>query len=138
MEKQRSKLKEQIPAEKLAKSRKFRLIEKELDKRKRKYTEARLKATRARNEYLLCMEAGNASLHKYYVDDLSDMLDCMDYGLHQSLARQEFLPDFSELSRSEKSTKTGTKFICIGDQYHFIKCPSQLSGHSYLWDNHYS
>ena len=33
------------------------------------------------------MEAGNASLHKYYVDDLSDMLDCMDYGLHQSLAR---------------------------------------------------
>ena len=87
VEKQRSKLKEQIPAEKLAKSRKFRLIEKELDKRKRKYTEARLKATRARNEYLLCMEAGNASLHKYYVDDLSDMLDCMDYGLHQSLAR---------------------------------------------------
>ena len=44
VEKQRSKLKEQIPAEKLAKSRKFRLIEKELDKRKRKYTEARLKA----------------------------------------------------------------------------------------------
>ena len=32
VEKQRSKLKEQIPAEKLAKSRKFRLIEKELDK----------------------------------------------------------------------------------------------------------
>ena len=58
-----------------------------MDKRKRKYTEARLKATRARNEYLLCMEASNASLHKYYVDDLSDMLDCMDYGLHQSLAR---------------------------------------------------
>ena len=57
------------------------------NKRKRKYTEARLKATRARNEYLLCLEASNASLHKYYVDDLSDMLDCMDYGLHQSLAR---------------------------------------------------
>merc|ERR1719471_101500 len=87
VEKQRSKLKEQIPAEKLAKSRKFRLIEKELDKRKRKYTEARLKATKARNEYLLCMDAANASLHKYYVDDLSDLIDCMDYGLHQSLAR---------------------------------------------------
>ena len=95
-------------------------IEKELDKRKRKYTEARLKATRARNEYLLCMEAGNASLHKYYVDDLSDMLDCMDYGLHQSLARQKFPSGFSGTSRSAKSTKAGTIFICIGDQYHFI------------------
>ena len=40
----------------------------------------------ARNEYLLCMDAANASLHKYYVDDLSDLIDCMDYGLHQSLA----------------------------------------------------
>ena len=66
-------------------------MEKELEKRKRKYAEARLKATRARNEYLLCMEASNASLHKYYVDDLSDMLDCMDYGLHQSLARVQLV-----------------------------------------------
>ena len=33
------------------------------------------------------MDAANASLHKYYVDDLSDLIDCMDYGLHQSLAR---------------------------------------------------
>ena len=102
VEKQRSKLKEQIPKEKLEKSRKFRLIEKEVLKRKTKYTEARLKATKvktilrisylifcmkARNEYLLCMDAANASLHKYYVDDLSDLIDCMDYGLHQSLAR---------------------------------------------------
>jgi len=87
VEKQRSKLKDQIPKEKLEKSRKFRLIEKEVLKRKTKYTEARLKATKARNEYLLCMDAANASLHKYYVDDLSDLIDCMDYGLHQSLAR---------------------------------------------------
>jgi len=87
VEKQRSKLKDQIPKEKLEKSRKFRLIEKEVLKRKTKYTEARLKATKARNEYLLCMDAANASLHKYYVDDLSDLIDCMDYGLHQSIAR---------------------------------------------------
>ena len=33
------------------------------------------------------MDAANASLHKYYVDDLSDLIDCMDYGLHQSIAR---------------------------------------------------
>ena len=46
VEKQRSKLKDQIPKEKLEKSRKFRLIEKEVLKRKTKYTEARLKATK--------------------------------------------------------------------------------------------
>ena len=46
VEKQRSKLKDQIPKEKLEKSRKYRLIEKEVLKRKTKYTEARLKATK--------------------------------------------------------------------------------------------
>ena len=48
VEKQRSKLKDQIPKEKLAKSRKFKLIEKEVLKRKTKYTEARLKATKVK------------------------------------------------------------------------------------------
>merc|ERR1719471_1335585 len=116
VEKQRSKLKDQIPAEKLAKSRKFRLIEKELDKRKRKYTEARLKATRARNEYLLCMEAGNASLHKYYVDDLSDMLDCMDYGLHQSLARAVLARSdaIKQLRKSEQNDIDSMEKIITG------------------------
>ena len=46
VEKQKSKLKEQIPKEKLEKSRKYRLIEKEVLKRTTKYTDARLKATK--------------------------------------------------------------------------------------------
>jgi len=87
VEKQRTKLKDQIPKEKLSKSRKYRLIEKEVLKRSNKYTEARLKATKARNEYLLCMDAANSSIHKYFVDDLSDLMDCMDFGFHQSLSR---------------------------------------------------
>lgn len=33
------------------------------------------------------MEAANASIHKYFVDDLSDLMDCMDFGFHQSLGR---------------------------------------------------
>merc|ERR1719264_1601263 len=87
VEKQKLKLKEGIPKEKLEKSRKYRLIEKEVLKRTTKYTDARLKATKARNEYLLCMDAANSSMHKYFVDDLSDLIDCMDYGFHQSLSR---------------------------------------------------
>ena len=87
VEKQRTKIRDQISKEKLEKSRKFRLIEKEVAKRTAKYTEARLKATKARNEYLLCMDAANSSIHKYFMDDLSDLIDCMDFGFHQSLSR---------------------------------------------------
>ena len=87
MEKQRTKIRDTISKEKLEKSRKFRLIEKEVAKRTLKYTEARLKATKARNEYLLCMDAANSSIHKYFMDDLSDLIDCMDFGFHQSLSR---------------------------------------------------
>ena len=46
VEKQRTKLKETIPKAKLVKSRKFRLIEKEVAKRTEKYVESRLKATK--------------------------------------------------------------------------------------------
>ena len=87
VEKQRTKIRDTISKEKLEKSRKFRLIEKEVAKRTLKYTEARLKATKARNEYLLCMDAANSSIHKYFMDDLSDLIDCMDFGFHQSLSR---------------------------------------------------
>lgn len=44
-------------------------------KRKQKYDDARMKATKARNEYLLCMDAANSSIQKYFVDDLSDLID---------------------------------------------------------------
>jgi len=87
VEKQRTKLKETIPKPKLEKTRKFRLIEKEVVKRTTKYKESRLKATKARTEYLLYMESANSSVHKYFVDDLSDLIDCMDFGFHQSLTR---------------------------------------------------
>lgn len=43
--------------------------------RKIKYTDAKLKALKARNEYLLCLEASNTTIHKYFVDDLSDLID---------------------------------------------------------------
>ena len=64
-----------MPVEKREKHRKYRLIEKEYAKRKQKYEDSRLKATKARNEYLLCMDAANSSIQKYFVDDLSDLID---------------------------------------------------------------
>jgi SepF-like predicted cell division protein (DUF552 family) len=43
--------------------------------RKNKYTEARFKALKAKNEYELCLEASNTTIHKYFVEDLSDLID---------------------------------------------------------------
>ena len=52
------------------------------------------------------MDAANASLHKYYVDDLSDLIDCMDYGLHQSLAR-------AVLARSDAVKQVSTPLVML-------------------------
>lgn len=43
--------------------------------RQAKYTENKLKAIKARNEYLLALEATNCCVFKYYIHDLSDLID---------------------------------------------------------------
>ncbi|MGH0125206.1 UNVERIFIED_CONTAM: hypothetical protein FKN15_048891 [Acipenser sinensis] len=59
----------------------------ELYTRQAKYSENKLKSIKARNEYLLTLEATNSSVFKYYVHDLSDLIDCCDLGYHTSLNR---------------------------------------------------
>lgn len=46
-----------------------------LSQRQAKYSENKLKSIKARNEYLLTLEATNASVFKYYIHDLSDLID---------------------------------------------------------------
>ncbi|KAL3111610.1 hypothetical protein niasHT_016587 [Heterodera trifolii] len=62
-------------------TRKQRSAQKTYEKKSEKYASARLKCTRARNEYLLCIDAANASLHKFFADDISDLIDCTDLGM---------------------------------------------------------
>ncbi|CAH2312721.1 SLIT-ROBO Rho GTPase-activating 3 isoform X2 [Pelobates cultripes] len=62
-------------------------IEKMKEKRQAKYSENKLKCTKARNEYLLNLAATNGSISKYYIHDVSDLIDCCDLGFHASLAR---------------------------------------------------
>ncbi|XP_018432332.1 PREDICTED: SLIT-ROBO Rho GTPase-activating protein 2 [Nanorana parkeri] len=64
-----------------------RKIEKMKEKRQAKYTENKVKAIKARNEYVLALEATNASVFKYYIHDMSDLIDCCDLGYHSSLHR---------------------------------------------------
>ncbi|XP_073501119.1 SLIT-ROBO Rho GTPase-activating protein 3 isoform X1 [Phyllobates terribilis] len=62
-------------------------IEKMKEKRQAKYSENKLKCTKARNEYLLNLAATNGCIGKYYIHDVSDLIDCCDLGFHASLAR---------------------------------------------------
>ncbi|XP_072914846.1 SLIT-ROBO Rho GTPase-activating protein 1 isoform X5 [Hemitrygon akajei] len=62
-------------------------MEKMKEKRQAKYSENKLKSIKARNEYLLTLEASNNSVFKYYIHDLSDVIDCCDLGYHASLNR---------------------------------------------------
>lgn len=43
--------------------------------RQAKYSENKLKALKSRNEYLLCLDAANAAVHKYFVEDVPDLID---------------------------------------------------------------
>uniref|UniRef100_A0A3P8Y7N3 SLIT-ROBO Rho GTPase activating protein 1b n=1 Tax=Esox lucius TaxID=8010 RepID=A0A3P8Y7N3_ESOLU len=52
-----------------------RKMEKMREKRKAKYSENKLKSLKARNEYLLTMEATNSCVFKYYIHDLPDIID---------------------------------------------------------------
>uniref|UniRef100_H0XQU0 SLIT-ROBO Rho GTPase-activating protein 1 n=1 Tax=Otolemur garnettii TaxID=30611 RepID=H0XQU0_OTOGA len=66
-------------------------IEKMKEKRQAKYSENKLKSIKARNEYLLTLEATNASVFKYYIHDLSDLIDqCLSYNLLLNLSWQLF------------------------------------------------
>ncbi|XP_023374180.1 SLIT-ROBO Rho GTPase-activating protein 1 [Otolemur garnettii] len=62
-------------------------IEKMKEKRQAKYSENKLKSIKARNEYLLTLEATNASVFKYYIHDLSDLIDVIKLGYHSEDAR---------------------------------------------------
>ncbi|XP_043245402.1 SLIT-ROBO Rho GTPase-activating protein 1-like isoform X3 [Amphibalanus amphitrite] len=84
---QKAKLEVNLPEDKLDKSRKFRLVEKEIVKRRNKYQDTRLQALRARNDFLLCLEAANATMQRFFVEDLPDTLDCADAGVHATLGR---------------------------------------------------
>ncbi|XP_043684355.1 SLIT-ROBO Rho GTPase-activating protein 1-like isoform X1 [Vespula pensylvanica] len=115
-EQQRSKLEvANAPPEKLARSKKYKLIEKEVNKRKSKYQEAKLKALKARNEYILCLEASNTTITKYFVDDLSDLIDCMDFGFHNCIARALLMHCSAEEGR-QRSLQTGAEQLaaCVG------------------------
>ncbi|XP_025107166.1 SLIT-ROBO Rho GTPase-activating protein 3-like isoform X1 [Pomacea canaliculata] len=86
VESQKTKVEQQLSG-KNSTSRKLKGLERQAEKKQQKYSENKLKALKARNDYLLCIEAANAAISKYFSDDISDLMDCMDFGYHNSVGR---------------------------------------------------
>ncbi|XP_048878034.1 LOW QUALITY PROTEIN: SLIT-ROBO Rho GTPase-activating protein 3 [Brienomyrus brachyistius] len=81
-------------------------MERLLEKRQGKVQETQLKCTKARNDYLLNLSAANASMNKYYLEDICTIIDCTDLGYHLSLSRvlRGFL---TSRYRAQQNLKTG-------------------------------
>ncbi|XP_020490994.1 SLIT-ROBO Rho GTPase-activating protein 3 isoform X2 [Labrus bergylta] len=62
-------------------------MERLMEKRHGRVQENQLKCTKARNDYLLNLAAANAAMNKYYLQDVSTLIDCCDLGFHLSLER---------------------------------------------------
>uniref|UniRef100_UPI0037E8D195 rho GTPase-activating protein 4-like n=1 Tax=Semicossyphus pulcher TaxID=241346 RepID=UPI0037E8D195 len=100
------KLKEAEKQEEKQKQSAAKKLERLIEKRQGKAQEIYLKCSKARNEYLLNLAAANASMNKYYLQDISTLIDCADAGYHLSLSRvmQAYL---SSQLRTQQNLCTG-------------------------------
>ncbi|XP_053328345.1 rho GTPase-activating protein 4 isoform X1 [Spea bombifrons] len=58
-----------------------------VEKRLKKYLENSQKCSKARNEYLINLNTVNANINNYYINDVSDLIDCCDLGFHLSMGK---------------------------------------------------
>uniref|UniRef100_A0A3B4H1W8 Rho GTPase activating protein 4 n=1 Tax=Pundamilia nyererei TaxID=303518 RepID=A0A3B4H1W8_9CICH len=81
------KLREAEKQEEKQKQSANKKLERLIEKRQIKVQEIKLKCSKARNEYLLNLAAANSSMNKYYLQDISTLIDCADTGYHTTLGR---------------------------------------------------
>ena len=92
--------------EKQKSKKKLKHYEKQVEKRLQKYTETKVKAFKARNEYILSIDSANACISKFCSEDIGDLVDCMDFGFHASLAKciYMYLSAQENIKRSRQMT----------------------------------
>ncbi|XP_063740727.1 SLIT-ROBO Rho GTPase-activating protein 3 isoform X2 [Eleginops maclovinus] len=83
-------------------------MERLMEKRHGRVQENQLKCTKARNDYLLNLAASNAAMNKYYLQDISTLIDCCDLGFHLSVERV-MKCYLASRWRIEKTEETGLK-----------------------------
>ncbi|XP_008411816.1 rho GTPase-activating protein 4a isoform X1 [Poecilia reticulata] len=81
------KLREAEKQEEKQKQSAAKKLERLIEKRQIKVQEIQLKCSKARNDYLLNLSAANSSMNKYYLQDITTLIDCADVGYHFSLGR---------------------------------------------------
>ncbi|XP_076469342.1 SLIT-ROBO Rho GTPase-activating protein 1-like [Babylonia areolata] len=115
VESQKTKVEQQLSGKNTT-SRKLRGLQRQVEKKEQKYTENNLKALKARNDYLLCIEAANSAINKYFSDDISDLMDCMDFGYHNSVGRAMMMYlSIHEHLRNEHQKYVESLNKCIAD-----------------------
>ncbi|XP_053608416.1 SLIT-ROBO Rho GTPase-activating protein 1-like isoform X2 [Plodia interpunctella] len=67
--------------------KKLKALDKELEKRRARHAEARARGLRARADYVLSLEAANATLQRYYLDDIAEIMMCMEVGFEAVVGR---------------------------------------------------
>ncbi|XP_030589466.1 rho GTPase-activating protein 4-like [Archocentrus centrarchus] len=81
------KLREAEKQEEKQKQSATKKLERLIEKRQGKVQEIQLKCSKARNEYLLNLAAANSSMNKYYLEDITTLIDCADTGYHITLGQ---------------------------------------------------
>ncbi|XP_059061934.1 rho GTPase-activating protein 4-like [Achroia grisella] len=68
-------------------TKKLKALDKELDKRRARHSEARARALKTRADYILSLEAANATLQRYYLDDITEIMLCSEVGFEAVVGR---------------------------------------------------
>ncbi|XP_072948979.1 rho GTPase-activating protein 4-like [Epargyreus clarus] len=79
--------------------KKIKALDKELEKRRGRHSEARARALRARADYVLSLEAANATLQRYYLDDIADVMMCTEVGFEAVVGRAARAAGAAEAAR---------------------------------------
>ncbi|XP_061376966.1 rho GTPase-activating protein 4-like [Danaus plexippus] len=91
--------------------KKIKAVDKELDKTQR----ARAKALRARADYVLSLEAANATLQRYYLDDIADIMLCTEVGFEAVVGRATRTAGAAESARAASAASAAGALLAAAD-----------------------
>ncbi|KAL0828792.1 hypothetical protein ABMA28_003705 [Loxostege sticticalis] len=95
--------------------KKLKATDKEREKRRARYSEARAKALRARADYALSLEAANATLQRYYLDDIADIMLCTEVGFEAVVGRAVRTAAAAETSRAHAAAAAAHALLAAAE-----------------------
>ncbi|XP_052750373.1 rho GTPase-activating protein 4-like isoform X2 [Galleria mellonella] len=96
-------------------SKKIKALDKELDKRRARHSEARARALKARADYVLSLEAANATLQRYYLDDIADIMLCTEVGFEAVVGRAVRTAAAAEAARAHAAAAAAGALLAAAD-----------------------